>query len=368
MAEIMTVRGPIAPRELGFTSMHEHILCDASVFLHRHGALIPPDAPVAPNEPIALDNLSILRHAFILSRDTMDLRDEELMAAEVSDFRATGGQAMVEMSTPGLRVDVAALRRISERTGVHIVATTGLYSEDSWPGRFAAMGVEELAAFMHGEIEEGIDGTGIRAGHLKVAVTDSTAPGVTPFSDRQRALLQAAVRVSGESGLSLTVHPPLDTREAAREVVRSMRAEGMTPGRAVIAHAEMFFASQDIASLVRDPLASRVNVDFAKELLDAGFNVSVDSFGHFYDAEPLGRTCIADWQRLAGLIQLVEAGYSSQIVLGTDIFLKILTRRRGGEGYARLTGFAIPMLQRLGVDPTRIAAMTVGNPARILSR
>jgi phosphotriesterase-related protein len=368
MAEIMTVRGPIAPSELGFTSMHEHILCDASVFLRRHGALIPPNAPVALDDPIALDNLGILRHAFILSRDTMDLRDEELMAAEVSDFRATGGQAMVEMSAPGLRFDVAALRRICERTGVHIVATTGLYAEDSWPQRFAAMGVEDLAGFMRSEIADGIDGTGIRAGHIKVAITDSTAPGVTPFGDRQRALLKAAVRVSEETGLSLTVHPPLDSREAAREVVRSMRTEGMTPGRAVIAHAEMFFASQDIASLVSDPLASRVNVDFAKELLDEGFNVSIDSFGHLYDAEPLGRTGIADWQRLSGLIQLVDAGYSSRIVLGTDIYLKILTRRRGGEGYARLTSFVVPFLHRLGVAPERIAAMTVGNPARILSR
>jgi phosphotriesterase-related protein len=367
MAEIMTVRGPIASRELGFTSMHEHILCDASVFLRRHGSLIPPGAPVAPDDPIALENLAILRHAFILSRDTMDMRDEELMADEVADFKATGGQAMVEMSAPGLRVDPAGLRRISEQTGVHIVATTGLYAEDSWPERFASMGVKDFAAFMHGEIEGGIDGTGIRPGHLKVAITDSSAPGVAPFSERQQALLEAAVHVSGETGLSLTVHPPLDSREAARKVIRSLRTYGMSASRAVIAHAEMFFASVELASLARDPLASRVNVDFARELLDAGFNVSVDSFGHLYDAEPLGRTFIADWQRLAGLLQLVGAGYFSQIVLGTDVYLKILTRRRGGEGYGRLTGFAVPMLQRLGATPRQLAAMTVENPARILS-
>jgi len=130
----------------------------------------------------------------------------------------------------------------------------------------------------------------------------------------------------------------------------------------------MFFASQDIASLATDPLASRVNVDFARELLDAGFNVSVDSFGHFYDAEPLGRTFIADWQRLAGLLQLTRTGYAGQIVLGTDVYLRILTRRRGGEGYTRLPTFAVPMLQRLGVPAEQIAAMTVGNPARILAR
>ena len=368
MAEIMTVRGPIAPGALGFTSMHEHILCDAGVFLRRHGALIPPNAPVAADDPITLENLALLRHAFILCRETMDMRDERMMSAEVADFRATGGQAMVEMSAPGLRVDPAGLRRISEKTGVHIVAATGLYAEDSWPERFARMGVEDFAAFMRGEIEHGIDGTGIRAGHLKVAITDSTAPGVAPFSDRQHAVLEAAVRVAGESGLSLTVHPPLDTREAAREVVRALHAFGADPSRTVIAHAEMFFASQDIASLVTDPLACRVDVDFARELLDAGFNVSVDSFGHFYDAEPLGRTFVADWQRLAGLLQLLRAGHAAQIVLGTDVFLKILTRRRGGEGYARLTAYAVPMLQRLGATPQQVAAMTVGNPARILAR
>jgi hypothetical protein len=64
----------------------------------------------------------------------------------------------------------------------------------------------------------------------------------------------------------------------------------------------------------------------------------------------------------------VDAGYSSQIVLGTDIYLKIFTRRRGGEGCTRLIGFVVPTLHRLGVAPVHITAMSVDNPARILSR
>ena len=186
--------------------------------------------------------------------------------------------------------------------------------------------------------------------------------------ERARQIREKIRKRYGDEIVQPRKQPYVTLREAAREVVAAMRAAGMTPGRAVIAHAEMFFASQDIAALVSDPLASRVNVDFARELLDDGFNISIDSFGHCYDAESLGRTYIADWQRLAGLVQLVDAGCSSRIVLGTDVFLKILTRRRGGEGYARLAGFAIPMLQRLGVDPAHLAAMTVGNPARILAR
>ena len=35
MSEIMTVNGPIDPEDLGFTSMHEHILYDGRVFRRR---------------------------------------------------------------------------------------------------------------------------------------------------------------------------------------------------------------------------------------------------------------------------------------------------------------------------------------------
>jgi predicted metal-dependent phosphotriesterase family hydrolase len=46
MPEIMTVLGPIAPGEAGFTSMHEHVLYDGRCFRRRFGSLIPPDPPV----------------------------------------------------------------------------------------------------------------------------------------------------------------------------------------------------------------------------------------------------------------------------------------------------------------------------------
>ena len=46
MPEIMTVLGPIAPGELGFTSMHEHVLYDGHCFRRRFGNLIPPNPPV----------------------------------------------------------------------------------------------------------------------------------------------------------------------------------------------------------------------------------------------------------------------------------------------------------------------------------
>jgi len=367
MSQITTVRGPIAPEELGFTSMHEHTVCNASFFRRRYESLIPSDAPVAADDLVRLDNLRILKHAFILSKDVLDMSDEGLIESEVVNFAASGGKAMVDMSTPGLRCDITALKRISQKTGVHIIATTGLYSEDSWPQQFRDMAMNGYMKYMWGEIEGSIEDTGIRAGHIKVAITDTGIFNAEPFSKQQKIMLRAAVRVSNETGIAMSVHPPLDAVENVREVVRVMLDEGVNPERAVIAHNDLFFVPRDLKVLITDPGSWRLNTDFAKELLDKGLNISIDSFGHFQDGEPVGITAVADWQRLGGLISLLKAGYASQIVLGTDVFLKILTRRYGGEGYCRLTDFVIPSLRQAGIDEFDIERMTVENPARILS-
>lgn len=223
MLEITTVLDPIASEVLGFTSMHEHTVCDVSVFRRRLEAFLPPDLPIAPDDPLQLGNLGLLKHAFILARDVMDLREEALITAEVAEFKAAGRRAMVDMSTPGIRCDPTALCRISQATGVHIIATTGLYAEDSWPEAFHRMTLEDFRGYMRQEIEVGIEGTNLRAGHLKFAVTDSTMLTATPFSNRQQTALQAAVQVSNETGLSPSVHPPLDTPDSVREVIRFMR-------------------------------------------------------------------------------------------------------------------------------------------------
>jgi phosphotriesterase-related protein len=367
MTQITTVSGPIAPGDLGFTSMHEHTVSDAGFCHRRYEHLIPADAPVAADDPVKLDNLAILKHAHILSKDALDMRDEGLIESELMNFAASGGRAVVDMSTPGLRCNIPALKRISRKTGVRIIASTGLYAEDSWPERFRDMDMGDYMKYMWAEIENSIEGTGIRAGHIKVAITDTGIFNAQPFSDQQKKLLRAAVRVSNETGIALSVHPPLDAVENVRNVVKVMLDEGINPGKAVIAHSDLFFVPRDLKLLITDPGSWKLNTDFARELLGKGFNISIDSFGHFQDGEPIGIAAVTDWQRLGGLVSLIKAGYSSQIVLGTDVYLKILTRRYGGEGYCRLTDFVIPSLRQAGIDEFDIQKMTVDNPARILS-
>ena len=116
-----------------------------------------------------------------------------------------------------------------------------------------------------------------------------------------------------------------------------------------------------------------MNLDHARELLDQGVTLSMDTFGHYFDIELIGYVRPTDWQRLAALLALIKDGYSNQLVLGTDTFLKILTRRFGGEGYSRLTKFVIPFLREYldvfdRVSDYDIRLMTIDNPIRLLAR
>ncbi len=367
MAEIMTVLGPIKPDELGFTSMHEHILFDARVFRRRLEKLLPKDIPVPidEDEPVSIENIGFLRRNYFLSWDAVIMDDEELMAAEMAEFKTSGGRAVVDMSTPGLRSNLPAIQRISQKTGVHVVATTGLYTEDSWPKQFSEMPIKELMQYMQKEIDSGIDNTDIKAGHLKIAITDLTK--------QQERVIRAAARVSNETGLSLTVHPGMIIGSDGRRIVKILRDEGMDLERVIIAHVQLTFANYDLKTLVQNPETWGLKLDYAKDLLNQGVNLSIDTFGHYYDIELIGYVRPTEWQKLAGLLSLIKDGYSTQLVLGTDLFLKILTRRFGGEGYSRLTKFVVPFLRDYldvfdRVSDFDIRQMTIENPIRLLAR
>lgn len=361
MSEIMTVQGPIAPTELGFTSMHEHVLYDGRCFRRRFGNLIPADPPVKLEDPVTLDNLGMLKHGFIMSQDAFMMEDVELVAAELADFKAEGGSAVVDMSTPGMRVDTLGTRRVSEQSGVHIVTTTGFYSRDSWPESFLEMGPAEMEAHMMQEIEKGIGDTGVRPGHVKVAIEED-------FSEPEVNALRAGARVARRTGFSMTVHQGmLLGPDAGLRIADMLAEEKIEADRVVIAHNDGNFVEHELRKLILEPESRGIKLDIARNLLERGLNLSIDCFGHYWDAEVLGVGSTPDWQRMAGLVKLIQEGHARQLVVGTDTFVKILLRRFGGDGYCRLTSYVAPTLESLGIPAETVRQITVDNPARILA-
>ena len=361
-AKVMTVRGPIAPEDLGFTSLHEHILVDLAECYRNRYRQILPDVDM-PDGPFAMEDRSTLRHAILLSSSNLRLDDEGVAMGEVADFRAAGGSAIVETGAPGIRTasDVVAFKRISEQTGVHIVACTGLYAEDSWPESFRGLTREQYSDYLLAEIANGIGDSGILPGQIKVAYEGST-----PAAD---TYARAAALVSRESGLSLQVHVGLLlSNDYTRKTLLPLLYEGdCVPERTVICHVENWLGSLSLTQLVTDPRSAASDLTLLKEVLDRGFNVCFTCIGAEWDLEQMGFAHRPDWFYLAGILALIKDGYAGQIFLGHDVFTKLATRRGGGEGFTRIPTFVLPTLRRCGVSEADIQKISVENPARLLA-
>jgi phosphotriesterase-related protein len=361
--EVMTVLGPVPADQLGITSMHEHVMMDGRRAWWVESDSSPDSGDgVSGDDPIILENVGLIRRKWKLAKDNMVFDDEDLMAAEVADFKAAGGATLVEVSSIGLRHDLLAIRRISQKTGVNIVASTGFYQDNAWPEDVQGKSVQELASLMVKEIEVGIGDTGIRAGHIGEL-------GIRDLGEKDVMAVEAAARAAMETGLSVTAHQATGKPHGGR-VADILTLEGLVPDRIIICHVDEFLFERRIPVLACCPERWGLNLEFVRGLLDRGVNVSFDLFGHVFDVVVGGipLAMVTDWQRVVAIKQLVDAGYAAQIVLATDTFIKTLLRRYGGEGYAHLPGHILPSLRSLGVSDYDIRQMTVANPARLLAR
>ncbi|MDU4960564.1 MAG: phosphotriesterase [Sporomusaceae bacterium] len=366
MAAIMTVCGPVTPEELGFTSMHEHILSDCSMFgtRSRKPYFVPPFQRIRPGDRLALANRSAVRHDIVSSLDNMRLDDEAVMLAEVAAFKAGGGNSIVETSAPGIRAgdaDLIALTGIARKSGVHIIASTGLYAEDTWPAQYRTMTQAQYVRFLQQEIQQGIGGSGILPGHIKAAY-EAPSPQVDAY-------LRAAAFVSGSTGVSLQVHLGPDvTADAVRsEVVAPLLAGGCIPGKTILCHVQYLLGVLSLDCLINQPGQVPFNLGLLEELLAQGFVLSFTPLGFEADNELLGLAHYPDWYALAGMAALIRQGYAGQLVAGNDVFTKLATLHGGGDGYRRLTDFIVPALRQCGIIPADVEKIFFENPARILA-
>ncbi|WP_062464243.1 phosphotriesterase family protein [Demequina soli] len=362
MGVITTVRGDIAPSELGFTSAHEHLNFDntlmASVVKRYTGATIP-----ASMLELRVDNLAFLRDSGgAISPDCATAGDVEHNAAELTYFTQAGGSAVCDATPIGLRGDVRALREASERSGVHVVCSTGLYVADTRPAEWD--GASEEAQYTHflSEVTEGIDGTDIRAGMLKCALSTTDPSG--PLNEVELATLRALGRVAVATGLSLHVHTafPMSSAQVLAGVDAAL-ATGIDPDRLVMIHMDSFLrpwsALDEYVAGIDTPRTA--STELARAVLAKGVNIGFDAWGATVSLLP------DDHDRLKGLADLLRAGYGDRIVLGHDVFSKAHGKTWGYYGLTRFPQFVSAGLAKLGFEDDAFRRLVVDNPARILA-
>lgn len=339
MTAVQTVRGPVHPDDLGITLTHEHLLNDVSSWWQRSTSrgLDPDEFAAAPvSEALLWD----LRQDPFGNRANLALDDVDVACAELSRFAALGGRTVVETTGWGIGRDLAGLRQISERTGVHVVAGTGFYLEASHPVDLVALGPDGVTDRILADVRDGEDG--VRPGIIgEIGVS-------ADFTAAEQVSLRGALAAQAECGLPIQVHLPGWFRLAAT-VLDLAESTGADLSQLVLCHMG----------------PSGVNLDYQRAALDRGIWVQYDMLGMEVYYADQGVQCPSDEQNAAHLARLVELGYGDRLLLSQDVFVKSLLRRHGGPGYAHVLQYFAPRLRRHGLDEEQVLSLMTDNPRRL---
>jgi len=339
--KVQTVLGLVPPTALGHTSMHEHILVD----------LRPGEATASTADDLArwdqrirLVNLHEVRMHYTSYRTNMVLDSERGALVELGYYAVAGGGCIVDVTTPGMGRQPAALRRISKRSGIHVVMGAGYYVWQFHPESIARSSEDAVCEAIVRDVTEGINGVfpGI-IGEI----------GLTwPLHAAEYKVLRAAVKAQRLTGLALSIHPGRHPR-APVEVMNVVIEAGGDPSRTIVDHLDRTLF--DLPSFL--------------ELARTGCYLELDLFGmeSCRYAPSLDVDMPNDGARLHWLRQLIDAGYSNRILVAQDICLKHQLRRYGGPGYDHLLTNVVPLMKRRGWTDSEVAAVFVNNPARILA-
>lgn len=298
--KVMTVLGEIEPSEMGNTLTHDHLFVDAWKLRQLY--------------EVIFDN-------------------EEIAIEEAKLFKAAGGGTICDPTNIGLERNPEALARISRASGVHVVMGAGWYREVTYPDYIATTSTEELARFLVREIEEGVDGTGIRPGFIGEIGTERGS-----ISPAQERVFRAAGRAHVRTGIPILTHTT-HWGELALEQLDLLAEEGVDPSAVIVSH-----------------LGDRRGIDIMLPIAERGAWLNVDNIGFISGYAPLEF-------RADNVAELCRRGLADRVMLSNDICELGQLAAYGGPGFANVIENFLPMLRERGVSEEDIHQMTVVNPS-----
>ena len=300
-----TITGTIDTNSLGLILPHEHLFTDL------RGPHIPEYAQAEASD--------VLR----------------VVGPYLAEAAAAGATALVECSTVGVGRNLDILRSLAEATSIQIIAPTGVYREAFIPDSLRDVSEDDLADLWTEELTEGIEGTSIRAGFIKLAMSDD---GPTPLEIRN---LKAAVKASQRTGAVIGSHTIGGT--VAKKEMDVLEEAGLDLHRFIWIHAQ-----------------TESNVSVLEEAARRGAYVELDSVGAPHQSQP---------ELLDVVVTLIQAGYLDQLLLSHDAGWYSPGRadgmpEGGYRGYTALMKDFLPALSARGISDDQIRQITAVNPVR----
>ena len=314
MGHVNTVLGPIAAAELGLVAVHEHI------GYGMPGSELDTRWWKTPEE-----------------------RYDETVP-KLRQFHDHGGGTFVDATGICNGRDVNYYQSLSEKTGVHIVASTGFVGGDTALPFFARATVDYLAAHFTHEITVGIGNTGGKAGIIKVGVSRGGR-----MTDLDKRIYRAAARAALATGVPVLTHLAIDAENA----IAIFTEEGLPLDRVLFGHVD-----------------DGVNADKTRDtwIADQGGRIGFDTFGYETELPDPPFWARPRKERLDHFLRFIGEGRLQQVLASADANCSPLGWP-GVKGHTVNYIFEdlIPDLRAAGLDEAAIRTIFVDNPASFLS-
>ena len=312
VAKVITVRGEIEPKELGFCQTHEHLYISGGSASKIYPALL--------------------------------IDDPEKSLVDAVAYIDAGGCSVVDALPVFAGRSATILKQISEKSGVHVIASTGFhrlmwYSEGS---RLFQLDEEALTEIYTREIEEGMvdeefysgsfEYTDIRAGQIKTALESD-------FTYIYKKMFNAAAKTSLKTGVPIMIH--VEKGSDPLMLLRFLTDLGIAPEKQIYCHLDRAIP----------------DIDIHKELIREGAYLEYDTI-----VRPKYRSHESEVELI---LEMLDMGLEDRVLISLDTTRTRLRGYGGVPGLDYLIKKFIPELKERGVSGDVIDKIFIKNPAAL---
>lgn len=310
MATIQAATRPINSADLGFTLMHEHVICVDHSMRAQY--------PEVFHRPTELDGA----------------------IAKLVEARDAGVRTLVDLTAIDLGRDPGFIRDVAKDSGMQIIIATGFYYQI--PYRFMYRPSAELVELMVRDITQGIGDSGVQAGIIKCA----TEPNMHRMNER---VVRASSKAHRKTGVPIYTHT-YPANRTGLDQIRVFRDEGVDLSRVVIGH------SDDSGDLT-----------YLEAVLQSGVYCGMDRIG-----VPTPRTSEQRADMVATLVERGyenQIVLSHDAACHIDHFADgAIEKHMPDWKFTYIPRHFLSMLRKRGVSESAINQMTIGNPRRIFEQ
>lgn len=269
-------------------------------------------------------------------------KEKEIISKKIKECMKFGVNTIFDMTVFGLGRDINLMEEISNKTGINIVASTGLYTFTELPRLLKSRSNNFLANLFIKDIEEGIGNAKTKASLLKCA-TDQ--PGVTQDVEK---VIRAVAIAHVKTGAPIITHS-FPGNQSGLAQIKILKDEGVNMNQVVIGHS-----------------GDTEDIGYLRALLKEGVFIGLDRFGILKYPTTEARINIA--------LRLINEGFSDRILISHDASL-INDKYNEDEtphfveprSLSFIPNVVIPELLRRGVKKELVDQITKENPITLFN-